>query len=104
MATFAGRRAPNVSQYISNLNVVQPEGDDGLGNDDAYNFEADLHMFTNTDFFEYPVGDNALEQSILDYAPSQDERGGRANEDAKKEYPHGLDMANSMFIPIALAG
>ncbi len=99
MATFAGRRAPNVSQYIAELNVVRPEPDDALAADDAYDFETNLNLFTNAEFLDYPVDDIALDQSVLDYTPSQEEQGTRASFVAKEDYPHGLDFVNSMCTP-----
>lgn len=96
MANFAGRRAPNVSQYIAELNVVRPERDDALAADDGYDFETNLNLFTNAEFLDYPVDDIALDQSVLDYTASQEAQGTQATFVAKEEYPHGLDFANSM--------
>ena len=102
MANFAGRRAPNVSQYIAELNVVRPERDDALAADDAYDFETNLNLFTNAEFLDYPVDDIALDHSVLDYTSSQDEQATRASFVPKEEYSHGLDFANSMCPPSLL--
>ena len=99
MANFSGRRAPNVSQYIANLNVVRPERENALSPDEAYSFDDDLNMFTNAEFLDFPVDDTALEHSALNYTPAQEERSRRANAVPKKEYSHGLDIVNSMWTP-----
>lgn len=95
MANFAGRRAPNVSQYIAELNVVRPEPDAALAADDAYDFETNLNMFTNAEFLDYPVDDIALDQSVMGYPSSPEEQVTQANFVAKEEYPHGFDLINS---------
>lgn len=97
MASYPGRRAPNVSQYIANLNVVRPERENAVGQDDAYSFEDDLNMFTNAEFLDYPVDEASLEQSVLDYNNAHEERSSRASAVAKKEYPHGLDLVTSTY-------
>ena len=97
MANLAARRAPNVSQYLANLNVVRPDRDNSLSQDDATNFEDDLNLFTNAEFLDFPVDDNALEQSAFNY---YDERPRQANVPTKKEYPDGMEMVNSRYTPV----
>ena len=97
MANLAARRAPNVSQYLANLNVVRPDRDNSLSQDDAINFEDDLNLFTNAEFLDFPVDDNALEQSAFNY---YDERPRQANVPTKKEYPDGMEMVNSRYTPV----
>ncbi|PNS13984.1 Regulatory protein cys-3 [Sphaceloma murrayae] len=60
MAQYQGRRGPNVSQYIANLNAI-PSAADMTQQEDFSNFEGDLDLFTNADFFDFdlnaPVSD-----------------------------------------------
>jgi len=49
---YNGRRAPNVSAYIANLNAIPTEQD--LQNQEFP--DDDLAMFTNTQFFDFDLG------------------------------------------------
>ena len=49
--TYNGRRGPNVSEYIANLNAIPSPQD--MHNQDNLNFEDDLALFTNTQFFDF---------------------------------------------------
>ncbi|KAF2490731.1 hypothetical protein BU16DRAFT_469769 [Lophium mytilinum] len=48
--SYNGRRGPNVSQYIANLNTIQPAEDLP---DPLLNIEEDLALFTNTEFIDW---------------------------------------------------
>ncbi|KAG9997035.1 hypothetical protein KCU78_g17148, partial [Aureobasidium melanogenum] len=50
--TITARRAPNVSQYIANLNTV-PSAADLAAQQELGAFDDDLAMFTNTQFFDF---------------------------------------------------
>lgn len=53
MSAFNGRRGPNVSQYLRELNTIPThEADENFVMDD------DLAMFTNTQFFDFDSGQN----------------------------------------------
>lgn len=52
---YNGRTGPNVSEYIANLNAIPSATD--LPNDDDFNLDADLAMFTNTQFFDYDAAE-----------------------------------------------
>ena len=51
MATYGGRRGPNVSQYLRHLNTIPTETtqDEGFIDDD-------IDLFTNTQFFDFESG------------------------------------------------
>jgi len=68
MASYGGRRAPNVSQYLANLNALQDTSptDDLLAQDD-------LSLFATTDFFDFDMGDG-LSRGTSDFEPAQRER------------------------------
>ena len=57
MSSFDNQRAPNVSEFIANLNAI-PSAEDLAAQPD-YNFDADLAMFTNTTFFDFDLGQDA---------------------------------------------
>lgn len=55
--TYNGRRAPNVSEYIAQLNSI-PSAQDIHSTDD-FNLDDDLAIFTNTQFFDFDLGQDA---------------------------------------------
>ncbi|KAL1877552.1 hypothetical protein VTK73DRAFT_8610 [Phialemonium thermophilum] len=56
MGTYGGRRGPNVSQYLRELNTIPAH--DKPAADEAFGMEDDLAMFTNTQFFDFDSGQN----------------------------------------------
>jgi hypothetical protein len=54
MTSYNGRRAPNVSQYIANLNTLQDNSPtkDIIAPDD-------LNLFATTDFFDFDMTENS---------------------------------------------
>lgn len=93
MAGFAGRKAPNVSQYIANLNAI-PSAHDVAGQQETFgDLEEELAQFTNTEFLDFDTG-SFLEQPAPEYDSGQDEHGkknGSAHDDVK-----GLDFVDGM--------
>lgn len=66
-----GRRGPNVSHFLRDLNTVADRPLD----EPEFTFEDDLAMFTNTQFFDYETGQNTDYQAHpikheMDSAPS----------------------------------
>jgi len=59
MASFNGQRAPNVSEFIANLNAIPSQQDMVNQNQENFNLDDDLAMFTNTQFFDFDVGQEA---------------------------------------------
>jgi hypothetical protein len=53
MSSYSGRRGPNVSQYLRELNTVKPQDAPA---DETITFDDDLAMFTNTQFFDFDAG------------------------------------------------
>jgi len=68
MTSYGGRRAPNVSQYLANLNTVQ----DGSPTENIL-AQDDLSLFATTDFFDFDMGDG-LSHGAPDFRPAQRER------------------------------
>jgi hypothetical protein len=52
---YNGRRGPNVSAYIANLNAIPTAEDLQSSNRDNF-IDDDLAMFTNTQFFDFDLG------------------------------------------------
>ena len=50
---YNGRRGPNVSEYIANLNAIPTPQD--LSNQENFG-DDDLALFTNTQFFDFDLG------------------------------------------------
>lgn len=61
---YHGRKGPNVSQYISTLNAIPTAQD--LQASDNLDFENDLALFTNTQFFDFDLGQDADLQQTFD--------------------------------------
>jgi hypothetical protein len=57
MSNYTGRRGPNVSQYLRELNAI-PATQDASAADEAFAMEDDLALFTNTQFFDFDSGQN----------------------------------------------
>lgn len=93
MAGFNGRREPNVSQYIANLNTIPPVLDSAAKQEENYNLEDDLSVFTNAEFFDFDLGGEGIEQQSINYDPSQEERARRENAAARKN-SHKVDFVN----------
>ena len=55
MSNYNGRRGPNVSQYLRDLNTISPQDTTGEEN---FNMEDELSFFTNTQFFDLDSGQN----------------------------------------------
>lgn len=56
MSTYNGRRAPNVSRYLQDLNAISPENT--TANEENFNVDDQLSFFTNTEFFDLDSGQN----------------------------------------------
>jgi hypothetical protein len=52
---YSGRRGPNVSAYIANLNAIPTAEDLQSSNQESF-IDDDLAMFTNTQFFDFDLG------------------------------------------------
>lgn len=91
MSAFGGRRAPNVSQYVANLNTIPSAHDVASQQQDGFNLEDDLAIFTNTEFFDFDMGENTVGPS-LEFDPLQD--GQTKGEDAAVQAKNdkGLDF------------
>ncbi|KZF25791.1 hypothetical protein L228DRAFT_244709 [Xylona heveae TC161] len=63
MSNFTGRRAPNVSQYIANLNTIpSPYEVAAQQQQENFNLDDDLALFTNAQFFDFDIGETVNQQ------------------------------------------
>jgi len=53
MSTYNGRRAPNVSHLLQDLNTVSAHD---AATEENFNMEDDLELFTNTQFYDFDSG------------------------------------------------
>jgi hypothetical protein len=68
MASYNGQRGPNVSEFIANLNAIPSAQDMAAGQGQDFNLDDDLAMFTNTQFFDFDLGQDAdLQPSNFDF-------------------------------------
>jgi hypothetical protein len=86
--TYNGRRGPNVSEYIANLNAIPTAQDLQSSNQDSF-LEDDLALFTNTQFFDFDIGQEA-DLAAGSYAEGQS---AADNFDGK-----GLDFASGQWV------
>ncbi|KAL1302629.1 hypothetical protein AAFC00_003000 [Neodothiora populina] len=77
MSSYNGRRAPNVSQYIANLNTI-PSVADTASQPDFGPFQDDLDLFTNTQFFDFDMNESV---------PKMDDLGGLFSADRPQTRP-----------------
>ncbi|KAF1811146.1 hypothetical protein P152DRAFT_460017 [Eremomyces bilateralis CBS 781.70] len=84
--TFQGRPAPNVSQYLQNLNTIDPQPIELPTNEDYGNFAEDLALFTNLEFvdFDQNIGGDAGggADEVVPYDAAEEERARRLNASA----------------------
>lgn len=57
MTNFNGRKVPNVSQYVANLNTL-PSAHDVASQqqDENFDIDNDLAQFTNAEFLDFDTG------------------------------------------------
>ncbi|KAL8886802.1 MAG: hypothetical protein Q9192_006425 [Flavoplaca navasiana] len=64
MAGYNGRKGPNVSQYLSNLNAIPSDHELPTQQPEGFDFSNDLAAFTNAEFFDFDQGENTFNPSI----------------------------------------
>ncbi|OAX78040.1 hypothetical protein ACJ72_07654 [Emergomyces africanus] len=58
MSGYNGRRAPNFSQYLNELNTIPSPYDQAQQAQDLFDVDAELALFTNAEFLDFdPIGD-----------------------------------------------
>ena len=64
MAAYNGRKGPNVSQYLSNLNAIPSDHEIPTQQPEGFDFTNDLAAFTNAEFFDFDQSENAFNPSV----------------------------------------
>ncbi|KAL8637498.1 MAG: hypothetical protein Q9226_009115 [Calogaya cf. arnoldii] len=64
MAGYSGRKGPNFSQYLSNLNAITSDQEPSAQQPENFDYSNDLAAFTNAEFFDFDQGENAFDPSI----------------------------------------
>lgn len=86
MSGFSGRRGVNVSQFIANLNTIPSAHEMATQNQEGFNIDEDLALFTNTEFFDFDMGEIPdITSQSLDYDPAQEERARRQHASAYRQ-------------------
>lgn len=94
MSGYSPKRAPNVSQYVANLNTIPSAHDLGGQQHKQLAFDDDLAIFTNAEFFDFDLGET-IEPVPVEYNPAQEERARRENAAGKPM--HGLDYPDESY-------
>ncbi|KAL8992473.1 MAG: hypothetical protein Q9169_007080 [Polycauliona sp. 2 TL-2023] len=64
MTSYNGRKGPNVSQFLSNLNAIPSDNDISTQQPESFDFANDLASFTNAEFFDFDQGENGYNASV----------------------------------------
>ncbi len=75
---YNGRRGPNVSEYIANLNAIPSAQDMQTLDQQNFNFDDDLALFTNTNFFDFDQGQGGREADLQATSYGVDGMGGQS--------------------------
>ena len=89
MSGYNTRKTPNVSQYIANLNTI-PSAHDLATQQEGYQLDDDLAIFTNAEFFDFDLGEN-IDQT---YDPARGGRTRRGSAGANAGAVKGLNFEN----------
>ncbi|KAL4798769.1 hypothetical protein BDV19DRAFT_336864 [Aspergillus venezuelensis] len=92
MAEYNGRRAPNFSQYLDDLNAIPSPYDIAVQQQqqqEGFNFDSDLSLFTNTEFFDFD-----LNLPPFDPIEENNQKGNNVNQKSDMEF---LDMLGDGF-------
>ncbi|WEW55530.1 hypothetical protein PRK78_000961 [Emydomyces testavorans] len=96
MSSFNGRRGPNFSQYLNDLNSVQSPFDQPRQEEqELFDVDAELALFTNAEFLDFDSsGDMSYRVPV-----SLDEEPTRSSEPTSNQEVKFLDMVNDFNIP-----
>lgn len=92
-----GRKAPNVSQYLANLNTI-PSAHDVATQDENFDIDEQLAQFTNVEFLDFDTGGEFLEHSIPDFNSDHGARSRRQSAENTTVESKGMDFVNSTLL------
>ncbi|EIT78300.1 hypothetical protein F9C07_2282067 [Aspergillus flavus] len=85
MTEYNGRRAPNFSQYLDDLNAIPSPYDQAVQQQQgSYNLDADLSLFTNAEFFDF---DNFGDLNLPGFDSVESDRMKKENNQATGQNP-----------------
>lgn len=85
---YNGQRGPNVSEFIANLNAIPSAQEMASQGQENFNLDDDLSLFTNTNFFDFDLGQDAdLQPANFDFNRQSRAAPAAGNTDTK-----GLDF------------
>lgn len=97
MDGYKGRKAPNISHYLANLNALPSAHDLATQQREDFNIDDELAQFTNTEFLDFDAGE-FLEQPMPEYDPSLEEKARREGTVANNEIGgKGMDFVSGML-------
>ena len=94
---YKGRKAPNVSHYLANLNALPSAHEVATQQQEEFNIEDELAQFTNTEFLDFDAGD-FMEQPMPEYDPSLEEKTRREHAAANKMSGKGMEYVAGMSL------
>lgn len=98
MEGYKGRKAPNVSSYLANLNALPSAHDVASQQQEDFSFDDELAQFTNAEFLDQDVGDYLEQQPMPEYGPALEEKARRENAVANNEIAgRGMDFITGML-------
>jgi len=95
MSGYNGRRGPNVSQYVANLNTIPSAQDMAARKQDPLEIENDLALFTTTEFFDFDLGEVPDLTRPVDYDVAMEERARRQNASAYNRHLNSTNNNNN---------
>lgn len=99
MDAYKGRKAPNVSNYLANLNAIPSTRDvANQHQQEDFNFDDELAQFTNAEFLDQDVGDFLEQQPMSEYGSALEEKARMENATANNEIAGtGMDFMTGML-------
>ncbi|KAF2184304.1 hypothetical protein K469DRAFT_666714 [Zopfia rhizophila CBS 207.26] len=94
MSGYNGRRGPNVSQYVANLNTI-PSHLDLL--EEPVDIESDLALFTNSEFIDWNAGEFDPSQTLPSFDLEAEQRARRLNASGAKKFNNNTTEPNMGF-------
>ena len=96
MADHEAVSTPSVSQYIANLNTIQSPTD--AEQNPEVSLDDDLALFTDTQFFDFDMGQFGDVTEPLEFDPAQENQSRRQNAAAKSGLDQSFDFGNGKLI------
>lgn len=94
MSGYGGRRALNFAQYLEDLNTIPSPYDQSLQQqqNDSFNIDAELELFTNTEFLDFGhFGDMNMP---LSFDPAEDDKTQDKKQQDKQTDMNYMDLLN----------